>query len=315
MKKQFYSFLILLMSIMPFYAFAKENTQSIKPFAELLYWHASETNSSWATTISFPNNMTDVVQNTPDFKTHAGIRTGLSYSPGNNFWDTKLYYTYYTTQSKNGIRLGAQIISSLFFSGSYFISQNVFFGGNADWNLTMNTLDLELSHALKPSPSLTISPKIGVKAASINQSIDINWDAFIYNSTENLSNNFSGIGPSFGINAKWNFIDDLSLVSDVSTALMYGHWNDNDIYHRPATLLTTATTISSTANTSKLGTTQFNYYLGLEWHHHGKSNVMIRLGYEGQYWPNQLRLIAVQQLRTFGDLTLQGATCNVTIDF
>ena len=315
MKKDTLRFLILLIILLPLYALAEKQTQSIKPFAEFLYWHASETNASWATTISFPGNATDVTQSEPNFDTHAGVKAGLLYSPGNHFWDTKLYYTYYTTHSNNNIALGAQIATSLFFSGSYFISQDLFFGGNANWNLTMNMLDMEISHAFYPTPALSLSPKIGIKGATIDQSIKINWDAYIYNASENLTNNFSGIGPSFGVTAQWNFNKAFSLVGDVSTALMYGKWKDNDVYQRPDTLVTTPTTISSTASNSKLGTAMMDFYLGLEWHHLGKSDVMLRLGYEGQYWPNQLRLIAIQQLRTFGDLTIQGATCNVTIDF
>lgn len=315
MKKQLYRFLMLLICVNPIYASAKEQSHSIKPFAELLYWHASETNSSWATTITINKDKTNVLQSEPNFNSRAGIRAGLSYSPGDHFWDTKLYFTNYSTQSSESIGLAAQIVSSLFFSGSYFISQDIFFGGNADWNLKMNMLDLEISHTIHPTPTLSISPRVGIKAASIDQSININWNAFIYQATESLTNNFSGVGPSFGINTKWNFIDNFSLVGDVSTALMYGQWRDNDIYKRPAAFLVSPTTITSNSNTSKLGTAMMDYYLGLEWHHHGKSDVSVRIGYEGQYWPNQLRLIAVQQLRTFGDLTIQGATCNVTIDF
>ncbi len=315
MRKQIYCSLISLISAMVFSAHAEEPSQSIKPFADFLYWRAAETNSSWATTITFPSNTINVIQSQPNFNTHAGVRVGLLYSPGDHFWDTKFSYTYFTTQTNSNIHLGLQLVSSLFFSGSFFISSNLFFGGMSTWDLTMNMADVEISHAFHPTPTLTLSPKVGIKAGTINQSININWNAFIYHSTEKLTNNFSGIGPSFGINADWNFINNFSLVGDVSAALMYGKWKDNDIYHRPATLFTTATTISSGANDSRLGTAMLDYYLGLQWRHRGKSHVTVRLGYEGQYWPNQLRLIAVQQLRTFGDLTFQGATCNVTINF
>ncbi len=314
MRKIINYFIALVTCALSSYAFANEQTSSIKPFAELLYWRAAETNSSYAMTINSLNNTINVIQSEPSFNTSGGVRAGLSYSPGDHFWDTKFYITHYTTHSSNGVGLGSQILSSLFFSGSYFISQDIFFGGYTDWNLTMNTVDLEISHAMHPTPTLTFSPKVGIKGASINQSINIDWNAFFYRSTEDLTNNFSGIGPSFGVDTKWNFFGDFSLVGDVSTALMYGQWNDSDVYRRPASFLTTATTISSHANNSKLGTSMMDYYLGFEWRHRGKSDVSVRLGYEGQYWPNQLRLIAVQQLRTFGDLTFQGATCRVTID-
>jgi hypothetical protein len=312
MKKLAYA--IVLLNLLPLSGLAEPyKTSSIKPFAELLLWRASETNASWATTISFPGNSVSVIQSSPNFNTNAGVRAGLIYSPC-DFWDTTLAYTYYATKSNNGVALAPQIVSSLFFSGSFFISGDLYFGGNADWSLTMNMLDFEISHAFQPNSHLSLAPRIGIKTGTINQSININWNAFLYQSTEKLNNDFFGIGPSFGLNAMWHFTPDLSLVGDVSTALMYGRWHDDDVYQRPASLVTTATTISSNATRGKLGTFMMDYYLGLEWLHRGKSNVAVRLGYEMQYWPNQLRLVAVQQLPTFGDLTFQGATCNVTID-
>lgn len=306
---------LLLFSTVPaaIYAETLADSATIKPFADLLVWRASETNSNWSMTLSFPGNTVDVVQSRPNFDTNSGVRAGLSYSPGDHYLDTKLYYTYYSTNSKNSVSLGSQIVSSLFFSGSYFISNNLFFGGSANWGITMNMLDFEMSHSFRPSDTLSLTPRIGIKGATIDQSINLNWNAVFYQSTEKLTNNFTGAGPSYGLNANLKLIGDLSLVGDISSAMMYGKWSDSDVYFRPASLVTTQTTISSSATSSKLGTFMMDYYLGLEWHHHGRSDVAVRLGYETQYWPTQLRLVAVQQLPTLGDLTFQGATCNVTI--
>ena len=318
MKKQLYYLFAVIISLLSTSVFSESliedaSTQKIEPFVDLLIWHAAETNASWGTTIAFPGNAIDIVQSTPNFSTKPGIRGGLLYSPNDHTVDTKLYYTYYSTKSNNAISPGLKIVSSLFFSGSYFISGDLFFGGASNWSLMMNMLDFELSHAFHPSNALTLTPKIGLKGATIDQAIQLNWNAILYQATEKLNNNFTGVGPSYGVNANWNFYKELSLVGDISSALMYGSWRDNDTYTRPASSVTTPTIIKSSSGIQKLGTMMMDYYLGLEWHHHGKSDVAIRLGYEMQYWPNQLRLVAVQQLPTFGDLTFQGIACNFTI--
>lgn len=318
MKKQI-NYLLAIISLLPFPVFSQtlidSSKQKIEPFVDLLIWRAAETNGSWGTTISFPGNAIDVVQSSPNFPTQTGIRGGILYSPNDHYIDTKLYYTYYSTQSNNSISLGPQIVSSLFFSGSYFISGDLYFAGSANWGLTMNMVDFEISHAFHPADSLTLTPKIGLKGATIDQSIHLNWNAIFYQSTETLNNDFTGVGPSYGLNANWNFYKELSLVGDISSALMYGSWRDNDTYTRPISSVTTATTITSSSATQKLGTLMMDSYLGLEWHHRGKSDVAVKLGYEMQYWPNQLRLVAVQQLPTFGDLTFQGISCNLTLAF
>lgn len=319
MKKHIKYLLIIFSSLLPLSVFSQTlldtSTRKIEPFVDLLFWRAAETNASWGTAISFPANTTDVIQSSPNFSTQTGIRGGILYSPNDHYIDTKLYYTNYSTQSNNSITPALQIVSSLFFSGSFFISGNLFFGGSANWNLALNMLDFEISHGFHPYDTLTLTPKIGIKGATIDQSIHLNWDAILYQATETLNNDFTGIGPSYGLNANWNFYKELSLVGDISSALMYGSWRDNDTYVRPNSSVTTATTIVSSSGTQKLGTLMMDYYLGLEWHHRGKSDVAMRLGYEMQYWPNQLRLVAVQQLPTFGDLTFQGIACNFTIAF
>lgn len=311
MKKHFYNTLLLILTAMPAGVWAS----SFKPFADMLAWKAAETNSSWATTINFTSNTKSVTQSSPTFNTRAGVKAGFSYIPDDNDIETKVYWTYFPTGTSNNIPNNLQIVSSLFFSGSFFITHDLFLGGYASWDLVMNMLDAELSHTFHPLPALTLSPKLGVKGGSINQDINIRWRSLFFIATEDLSNHFTGIGPTFGLGAKWNVYQQFSLIGDVSTALMYGRWNESDIYKRPAAFLTTPTTISMSSNNSKLGTLMMDYFLGMEWLHQGRSNVAMKLGYEMQYWPSQLRLLAVQQLPTLGDLTIQGGVCGITIDF
>ncbi len=289
---------------------------SVQPFVDALGWRASESNTSWATTLTFPDNTIHVIQSNANFSTRAGVKAGVLFSPDDNSLDTKFYWTYFPTSSTKTIPVGIQAVTSLFFSGSYFISNDLFFGANSSWQLVMNMFDLEVSHHFKPTPVLTFTPAIGIKGGTINQDINADWNAIIYTSTEKVKNNFTGFGPSFGLDAKWNVYKNFSLIGDISTAIMYGTWNVSDIYQRPSAFfgLITPTTIAASMNQSKLGTMMMDYYLGLEWVHQGQSRIALHLGYEMQYWPNQLRLIAIQQLPTLGDLTIQGATCGITID-
>lgn len=309
MKRFLQHTLLLIMLLCPIAGYAAP----FSPFLDILTWRASEESSSiWASKVT--DTSTNQFRFGPEdisFDLNYGFRGGFSYTPNSQFWNATLYWTHFNTQSNENIATALQIIAPEFFSG--FTSGNLFFGADIDWHLAMNTLDFVIHHAINLSPSLTIFPSIGVKAGTIFQNIDSIWDAVLYKSTEKVDNDFYGAGPSFGVDAKWNIFDNVFVVGNLHSAFMLGHWNINDVYKRPAVSgVVTATTITTRLNHTMLGTLMLDYFLGLEWQY--RKSVTFKLGYEMQYWANQLRLPTFQQLPLHGDLTLHGGTCGIYID-
>lgn len=315
MKKLFRYLVFLLLGTQALSA----NAQGLSVFGNYLYWNASEqTDTVWSNAIAIaPNQIVYTIPNV-NFNWNSGFRGGISYELP-HFWDTKLYWTHYTTSKNTSYAAsGLTIFTPEFFSG--FLSMDLFSSANLNWQIAMNTIDFAISHAVNLTNTLVFSPSIGIKGATINQTVNSTWNAALFSiplfsSTEKVTNNYSGIGPSFGIDGKWNMYKGFSLVGNFSTALMWGHWNIKDTYSRPSALfgLITPTTITTSLNNGKLGTAVFQYFLGLEWTHHSKYDVNFLLGYEMQFWPNQLRAPTFQLLPLHGDLTLQGATCGISI--
>src|SRR5438552_8008509 len=99
MKKYILHILFLLISLLPLASIAA----SVQPFVDVLDWRAAESNTAWATTFTFPNNTTQVTQNTINFNNTFGLKLGFSYFPENNFWDTKFYWTYFPSSAKQSI--------------------------------------------------------------------------------------------------------------------------------------------------------------------------------------------------------------------
>jgi len=316
MKKHIYKMLLMFAGLQPLAASAG----TLHPFIDVLAWRASETDSAWAEitapVLPLPTVTKTVNHEYLTFHTRPGLKVGFLYEPGDGYFDSTFYWTTYSAASSKNIPLANHAIFSLFFSGSPFLSESISFGAYAKWQLALNMLDYVASHPFHPTPTLTLTPKIGVKGGTINQSINVNWFDLIYNASENVTNNFTGFGPTFGIDAKWNGFKNFNLVGNITTALMYGRWNESDTYHRPAAPLgiQPAATIYTNMDKSKLGSLMMDYYLGLQWVHEGQSRVSFNLGYEMQYWAGQLRWMSVQQFPPLGDLTLQGATCGITID-
>lgn len=283
---------------------------------DALYWQASEASSAaWATTAStVPANPTDLTPESIDFDPDYGVRLGLTYQPSSSYFDTSLYYTTFTTDASNNVPVGNQLIVPEFFSG--FLSGNVFFGANADWDIALRELDLQISHLYHPSKTITLRPKIGITAARIDQTVNAQWNAVIYTSTEKVKNDFQGIGPSLGLDTTWNIYKGFSLVGDLTAALMYGDWDISDTYQRPSALLglITPTTIDTKTTPSDYGVAMYGYFFGLQWAHQGRSDIAFKLGYEMQHWSDQLRVQNFEQLPVHGDLTFKGATCGIYVN-
>ena len=136
---------------------------------------------------------------------------------------------------------------------------------------------------------------------------------------ENVTHDFWGIGPSFGISGGWSLprCKNLSLVGSFSADFLFGQWNVNDAYARTdiVPLAGTYRAFTTSMTDSCLGAPVLRYFLGLEWVHQGNVTLTARVGYELQWWANQQRMLAFQQLPMHGDLTLEGLTCGVSVGF
>lgn len=294
-------------------------TPQFSVFADFFYWHASEeTSSSWAYIPELPNITAPNVY----FGWSPGVRTGLKYEL-NDLVETQIYWTYFTTRSQESFTASPnQTVLPEFFNG--FTTLTPFTSGKVNWQLTMNMIDLEVGHRFSPLNSLTVRPFIGVKGGSINQGVNSTWNfqgelleilPIAYSAAEKLKNNFSGVGPSFGIDSKWKLYKNFSIRGDFSSAWLWGKWNIQDIYSGPSLSgLQLATTISTNTSNS-LGSLMLRYFTGIDWTYEAKASVTLKVGYEMQYWMNQLRLPLFQQVPVHGDLTLQGGTCGILIKF
>lgn len=289
---------------------------TLQLFAEPLYWQASEqTASIWASQVSVPgNNELRFSPNNMGFDWQPGIKLGMALSPETPGWDGSVFWTHYSTKSSDNVSSAFQIIMPEFFSG--FTSGNLFFGSNIDWQLVMNTINLNTGHSYAVTDHLTLRPTAGILGASIDQTINSVWNALFFESTERVTHQFSGIGPDFGLSALWNITGHWNLTGRIDGALLWGRWDVQDTYVRPNApgVGVTATTITTRINDSQLGTLMLDSFAGLTWQRPSMHTITLQLGYEMQYWANQLRLTAFQQLPTRGDLTLQGATCGLFID-
>ncbi len=298
----------------------------VSVFEDLLYWHASQqTTSVWAYQFTpVPsNNPADPLTQAPhftepniDFGWNAGVRVGFKYNP-ESYFDDKLFWTNFSTNANASVVAPpGQVLLTEFFNG--FTTNSLYNRANMSWAVKLNMIDLQVGHPFMPLDSLIVHPFFGIKGGTINQSINSSWKLDVltidaYDSSEKLINNFTGVGPSFGVDSLWRVYNKLGIRANFATALLWGHWSIQDTFNTPERIFIAPKMINSHTSDS-LGSFTASLFLGLEWAFDTKLPVTINAGYEMQFWSNQLRLPLFQALPVHGDLTLQGVTCGIYID-
>ncbi|NGX51563.1 MAG: hypothetical protein K1060chlam2_01433 [Chlamydiae bacterium] len=293
--------------------------------ADFLFWFASEeVTSIWADVITVEDNRSSWGAPGFDFNWDYGFRIGVGYNLIYDQWDTVLYWTWFRTDAKHSLSSSPNVsLHPEFFAA--FLSGDSPRSMSVDWSILFNMFDWELGRSYWVSENLSLRPFLGIKGGWINQSIDAHYHDLIidlifptnHSGRERLKNNFWGVGPTGGINSKWrvynfgsHFFD---LFGDFSVATMWGQWTCNDVYKNTLPKKSTVNTKNST-----LGALMFRGFMGIGWEadfHEGSSHFTAKLGYEMQFWLNQLRLATFQLQRLHGDLTLQGVTLHCRFDF
>jgi hypothetical protein len=292
--------------------------------ADFLAWFASEEVASiWADVITIGNNTSSWEALGFNFKWDYGFRIGAGHSLLHDQWDTTLNWTHFQTEAKHAIPYKTNAtISPEFFAA--FLSGNTPQSMSARWSLHLNMFDWELGKSFWISKCLSLRPFLGLKGGWINQLIhgqyyNLTIDKVLTDNsaTELLKNNFWGIGPLGGINTTWKIRNfgshSFDFFGDFSIATMWGTWNCSDVYKNTA-----FKTSSVNMKDSTLGAVMLRGFMGIEWDvvlYEGRSRFATKLGYEMQFFLNQLRIATFQLQRLHADLTLQGVTFNCRLDF
>lgn len=312
-------------------AFAYHLSGHVKAFADLLVWQLSEGSAdNWAQLIAGPGVNRPIKVIDVPFSYSVGARIGASYLSPQNEWDITAIYTRYQT-SASRVASGEVYSSYLgnFYAGNTdgakygpFYSE-----GNIQWDFGYNTADIEAGHTFKIDQALSLHPFFGLKAAWIDQNIHTSWQnphspnvspPITYNfvtATEQVQQNFFGIGPTLGVNTWWplykNAHSSFGLIGDFLLGLLWGHWSFKDVYQNDA-----ATTITVNSSDINGGSPMSSGFLGIGWQQtYLKSEINVRLGYEAQVWFNQMQYYVLSMGRLNHTMSLQGATLTMSMSF
>jgi hypothetical protein len=292
-------------------------------FGDYLYWFVSEEPTFIFANVQF--DQTSGTQTTKVFQQkmaqfpwQSGFRLGVGYNSDYDFWDFKLYWSRYSSKSTNFIPSGSGLIYPEFFGT--FVSLDFAYQAKINFWLNYNVIDLELGRSFDFDEIFYLKPFIGIKGGSIKQSISSYWDNLLIlpdQSHETISNNFYGLGISGGSEAIYNMMrrgkHHLNLNGRFSIAGLYGKWNCNDLYYDSL-----GKVYPVIFNHSYQGELFLQGLIALSWVVHAPQEKFLfstSLGYEMQWWLNQLRIATYQETRMHGDLTIQGLTLDFKFNF
>jgi hypothetical protein len=276
-------------------------------FLEPLYWRATET-LDWmhSNNLASPNLAIGFQSIRYDF--NPGFRVGFGYE-GN--WDTKLYFTKFDTKgtdSANG-NLTTEFIGGRL---SQTIPATTFYqSGQADFHINFNMLDWNLGKHFDITDSLILRPLIGLEGGVINQTFNTSFQGQALSISESVKNNFRGIGPKVGIETSlilWRANDfQYSLVANVETSYLMGHWHITDVEK-------TSTSGSVTVNVAdrNFGAVGIQGMIGANVNY---KNFSMKLGYEISDWLNQCQIFDDETGTQNNDLVLQGLTLRFSYKF
>jgi hypothetical protein len=147
----------------------------VTPFCDVLYWHASAEPSSVWSNAAYEH--TSFSAENVQFDWDPGFRVGFGHKLDEQSWDVKLYWTHFRTSQDASVSVGNSQTGAVipeFFSGlvsSVVDNIPLFNQGSVDWNLTYNTIDLELGRRFAVSESAWLRPSLGIKTAIIQQDV------------------------------------------------------------------------------------------------------------------------------------------------
>lgn len=301
-------------------------------FGNFILWTAQEAGADcWAEEITSVDSNSSNNIHEVHFGFDPGYRLGIGYKMKHDQWNTKLYYTWFRTRGRAYISGATGAVHSTFL-GNFYVDNPIGLGLSGPayqkagiiWKIHFNMLDWDLGRKFCAEKPVVIELFLGVKGGWIDQAIYSTWQnpnlSIFFEpfkiGRENIENNYWGIGPKAGINTKWNLYNSKSkfyLLGNFSEALMWGNWSFVDEYKNDI-----SQQVSIDLQNIRSGSSMMQTFMGVGWENnirHDRCRFSVKLGYEMQFWLDQLQFYSFTGGRLVNMLTLQGGTLELYFDF
>lgn len=279
-------------------------------------------------TIPSGNHKIKIIE--PSFRYHSGCRLGGGYQMPCTNWDfqvawTNLFDTVTTHASTKGKVIPITEIIGILANTNGSLGHKA----KSIWHFGYNTVDFEVGGSYALLSNVIMRPYFGAKVAQIRQKQNVKIHGTLTNQHIPLilkttkKNDFSGIGPSIGVDASWRFCSQWSLFGGISGSLLYGKIDSS--IKPAATIGPKVISLDLKDHKKNRLRPNVNLQLGLDWDYSCYCDgfqVKLAVAYEMQYWWNQWQCpgsaagaITTGGRSSQGDLKLQGFSASVEVLF
>jgi hypothetical protein len=173
------------------------------------------------TALAVTGNLADV-----EYDKGTAIRIGLSYRVPNSGWDFGATHTFLDTENSESIR--ATNDGTLFSTLSAPFQDESARSARAEADFRHNSTDVELGYNFKVGRQLGVRFFGGLRYANVEQALNVQYDGGDYdNGRIKITNDFSGVGPRLGAEARVLLGGGFSLFGRGSGALLLGKLDSN----------------------------------------------------------------------------------------
>lgn len=301
---------------------------------EFLWLRAIEDGIDYAWSINETGTDRYIKPRDQGFEFDPGFRIGLGYNFGYDDWDLHFGYTWHSTHIHSSVK-GRNIIGilTLLPDANSALSYVGYEYGKSSWRNQFNVWDLDLGRNYYVGKHLAVKPMLGLKATYIRQHLHasfedadlgaqaVAWD----NISGRFKSKFWGIGPKIGMLGEWELGYGFSLFGNLHTAALYGQFKTK------SDLVAIATAGRVGAGPALVGSNSGGHIsdefyrlrmmaytaIGLEWSRcfWDWFNFSMHIGFEGQYWWQQMEFLNFNETAPSGDLSLTGINAGFRFDF
>ena len=288
---------------------------------EWIYWRTRQGGMEYAVEreSSSPGVFTDAVGKKVDIDWQSGFRVGLGVHLPYDGWD--LYVNYTDFRPEDSSSASGSVFPLLLYQGQGAVGNVTEAHGH--WEITFQTLDLEIGRAYYIGKSLALRPNIGMRGAWIDQEAHFNYrggdvpaeDGYILHN----KNNFKGAGIRAGINSNWVLGAGFSFNGDLFGSLVIGHF----FLSQHQKQINGIEAIDLKTNLKQLSPNA-QLFLGLSWDrnfHQEMCHFGLTFGLESQYWWRQNQMARFTDssqpiyVRSGEDLAFYGINVKARLDF
>lgn len=281
------------------------STHATQIFLDGLYWQASETNN-WAYTNSNTTPVQNISYKTLNFNYQPGFRIGGIYSAPT--WDSLFSYTQVHTNTKDST--SGNVLSAFLGTTTAKPFEGYFFDtGRIRQTIDYDMLDLNFGKQFQPASALMLHPFIGVMGGWINQNFNATYQGAM-STNEIINNNFTGIGPKFGIDTSILFLTyrnaQFNLLGAFAASYLIGHWVVTD-----DTMANPRATVIIANRSHNMGAPTMQAMLGAKATY---KKFAVKLAYEFNEWFNQVQFYDNDSGTHGNDLVMQGFSLGLTYE-